>query len=343
MNSSANQNQAQRQTGDVWFVYDGDCSICCMAAEALQIKKSVGDLHLVDARHDQQHPLVAEINALGLDLDEGMVLKFQDRHYHGRDALHLMALLGSAHGGFNRMNALLFRSKFVARLCYPFMRAMRNFLLRMNGIAKIRNLERALTEPIFQTALGDDWHAMPEVMRRRFGVRPYSNDQVKIEGKLNIQISPLLRLLSRISGILVPYQGNDVPVTVRFISGPDSSAFMFDRTFCFPGKEPVSFRSCMHYLKGNEFIETMRFGLSWRFACEWNGTRIALIHRGYAWRILGFNIPIPLTALLGKAEAEETPESEHEFSMWVHAVHPWFGKPAAYAGRFTITAETSRA
>ena len=125
---------------NAWLIYDGDCPICRRVVEALRVKKAVGELHLIDARENQQHPLIAEINALGLDLDEGLVLKFQQRHYHGQDALHMMALLGSRHGWFNRMNAILFRSRLVARLCYPMMRATRNLLLRIKGIDKIHNL-----------------------------------------------------------------------------------------------------------------------------------------------------------------------------------------------------------
>ena len=339
MNSSIGSGTPQENKGDVWFIYDGDCPICRMAAESLRIKQSVGALHLVNAREANAHPLIEEINALGIDLDEGMGLKFQGRHYHGRDALHMMAILGSRYGWFNRMNALLFRSKTVAGLCYPTMRATRNLLLRMKGVQKIHNLERASVQPIFQTALSDDWYAMPEVMRRRFGVRPFTDDEVRIEGRLDIRINRLLRLLSRISGILVPFQGADIPVTVRFTSGPQSRAFTFDRTFYFPGKPPVKFRSSIEHCKNNELIETMRFGLSWRFACKWNGTSVVFMHRGYAWRIMGLKLPIPLTFVLGKAEAEETPVSEQEFSMWVHAIHPKFGKPAAYAGRFKLISE----
>jgi predicted DCC family thiol-disulfide oxidoreductase YuxK len=127
--------------GDVWFVYDGQCPICSVAAHALQIKKSVGNLHLVNAREDKDHPLLKEVNERQLDLDDGMVLKYRDGYYHGEDALHMMALLGSGQGWFNRMNASLFRSKLFARLFYPAMRAIRNMLLRLKGVPKIRNLK----------------------------------------------------------------------------------------------------------------------------------------------------------------------------------------------------------
>jgi predicted DCC family thiol-disulfide oxidoreductase YuxK len=140
MNDNLENGSLKKGTGDVWFVYDGDCPICSVAASALKIRKAVGTLHLVDARHDASNPVLGEIRDLKLDLDEGMVIKFQDTCYHGADALHVMAMLGTGQGWFNRLNALLFRSKLLSALCYPPMRAGRNMLIRLRGVDKIRNL-----------------------------------------------------------------------------------------------------------------------------------------------------------------------------------------------------------
>ena len=128
-------------TGDIWFAYDGECPVCTYAAHALRIRESVGRLHLVDARTDKDHPLIQRINAEGLDLDEGMVIQFGGRLYHGADALQVMALLGSKYGWFNRATVLLFRSPTLAKLAYPLMRGTRNMLIRLLGVARIDNLK----------------------------------------------------------------------------------------------------------------------------------------------------------------------------------------------------------
>jgi predicted DCC family thiol-disulfide oxidoreductase YuxK len=127
---------------EIWFVYDGECPVCATAASAFQVRKAVGALHLVNARTDLAHPALAEVNDARLDLDAGMAIKYGGRLYHGADALHLMALIGSEHGWLNRMNALLFRSKSVARGAYPFMRAARNLAVALKGSGKINNLGR---------------------------------------------------------------------------------------------------------------------------------------------------------------------------------------------------------
>ncbi|MEO6608978.1 MAG: DCC1-like thiol-disulfide oxidoreductase family protein [Aestuariivirga sp.] len=127
--------------GDVWFVYDGDCPICNFAANALQIRSAIGNLNLVNARLEPFHSVMQEVRAKRLNLNDGMVIKFQDTCYHGADALHVMAMLGTRHGWFNRMNVYLFRSKMLSSLFYPAMRAARNFAIRLKGVPPILNLE----------------------------------------------------------------------------------------------------------------------------------------------------------------------------------------------------------
>lgn len=331
------KTDTQSVEGDVWLAYDGECPICSAAANALQIRKAVGALHLVNARDNATHPLMQEINALGFDLDDGMVLKFQGVCYHGEDALHMMALLGSPNGWFNRINALLFRSKTIARLCYPAMRGTRNLNLRLKGISQIRNLQHqhAGDEPIFKSVFGKDWDSLPKVMRDHYAVRPYSDDVVVVEGALDIKVSTFMKVMSRLSGMLISRSGENVPVAVTFRSGKNSADFHFERVFRYPGGTQ-RFRSRMTYVGRNELVEFMGFGIGWKMAYAWDNEKVILSHRGYVWRIFGIYIPIPLGLMIGKAEAEETPLSENEFAMWTHARHPWFGVCFAYAGTFKI-------
>ncbi len=112
-----------------------------MASHAWQIRKTIGNLHIINARTEGNSPLMQDIKARGFDLDEGMVIKYGDNYYHSADALHIMAILGTDKGWFNRINALLFSSKTLATICYPAMRMVRNLALLIKGVPKIRNLE----------------------------------------------------------------------------------------------------------------------------------------------------------------------------------------------------------
>src|SRR4051812_6935599 len=84
---------------DVWLVYDGECPVCKTYCKYIRIREAVGQLHLVDARHPSV--LLDEITAAGLDIDQGMVLKFKGTTYYGPDAIHALTLLSTPSGIFN--------------------------------------------------------------------------------------------------------------------------------------------------------------------------------------------------------------------------------------------------
>ena len=323
---------------DIYFIYDGECPICSYAAHAFRIRQAVGNLHLINARDEKQHPLVQKVNERGLDLDEGMVILYQDNFYHGEDALHLMGLIGSDIGWFNRINAFLFRSKPVAKFCYPAMRGMRNALIRMKGASKIDNLDKK-SKPIFQTIFGSGWDSLPPVMKKHYANRPYQNDKVTVEGVMKVESSRLGKLLTpffQLAGTLVPYEGDNVPATVVFVSTPNSDVFQFDRIFRFPGRKPYRFHSRMKPVGGNELVEFMRFGLGWHMAYAWNGEKVILTHRGYVLNLFGLLLPLPLGLLMGKGYAEEIPLNDNEFSMMMEIQHPLWGKVYGYSGRFRV-------
>jgi predicted DCC family thiol-disulfide oxidoreductase YuxK len=118
-----------------WIVYDGQCPFCSRYVQLLRLRESLGTVHLIDAR--EGGPIVEELQRARVDLDEGMVLKLDDRLYHGHDCIHVLALLSTPSGLFNRINASVFRSPLAARMLYPVLRAGRNAVLRLLGRTKI--------------------------------------------------------------------------------------------------------------------------------------------------------------------------------------------------------------
>ena len=85
--------------------------------------------------------VLKEITDIGLDIDQGMVLKLDKQIYYGSDAIHALSLISSRSGIFNRLNYYFFRSKRVAHWFYPLLRSCRNLLLKLLGKSKINNLE----------------------------------------------------------------------------------------------------------------------------------------------------------------------------------------------------------
>jgi predicted DCC family thiol-disulfide oxidoreductase YuxK len=322
----------------IWFIYDGECPLCAQAALALRIKEDYGTLHLLDARANVDHPLMQKINAAAYDLDEGMVIVDGDRFYHGKDALRFMAKYGEAKGFFNVFTQLFYWSETIATITYPWLRGIRNALLRRKKISKIDNLQLQ-QEPIFKAVFGDDWEALPSIMHKHYANRPYSNDATVVEGTMDVTCSGMIRYLSPLfwlMGGIPPVTATNVPVTVNFTSDKNTAAFHFHRVFYFHHRKAYSFQSNMFSIGGDELIERMRFGLCWRLRCCWEDEKVKLKHQGYALQLFGCLIPLPLTLLLGAGNAEEVALSDNSFSMRVDITHPWWGNIYTYKGQFSV-------
>lgn len=125
----------------ILLVYDRECPACNAYCQVVNIRESVGDLRIVDARQNSE--VMDEITSMGLDIDQGMVLKMGGQLYYGADAIHALALIGSRSGMFNRMNYWMFKSKRASSILYPILRFCRNLLLKILSKTKINNLNVA--------------------------------------------------------------------------------------------------------------------------------------------------------------------------------------------------------
>jgi predicted DCC family thiol-disulfide oxidoreductase YuxK len=125
----------EEESGAV-IVYDGQCPFCSRYVKLVRLRESLGHVELIDAR--QGNPVVAEIDAAGLDLDEGMALKFGGRWYHGDECIHMLALLSTPSTVFNKLNGAVFRYRPAAKFFYPILRASRNLALLVLGRGKIQ-------------------------------------------------------------------------------------------------------------------------------------------------------------------------------------------------------------
>jgi predicted DCC family thiol-disulfide oxidoreductase YuxK len=330
-------NTLKEKTG-VWFVYDGECPICTHAAEALCIKQHYGTLHTLDAREASADPLIAEINRLGLDLDEGMVIYLDGKFFHGKDALKFIASHGESKNIFMAVFKGLFWSTSVSTLMYPWLRGTRNWLLRRKNIQRIDNLELK-KEPIFKSIFGDQWNELPPVMKRHYSNRPYTQDTKIVAGTLDVFCKPPLLYVSSLMKLLgqIPARNEkNVPVTVYFQSDLNSKSFYFNRIFNFTNGKPYTFKSRMLQIETDKVIEIMRFGLGWKLQYLWDGEKVILLHKGYALQLFGYRIPLPLTMILGAGYAEERPVDDYTFDMETHITHPWWGKIYQYKGRFEV-------
>lgn len=62
------------------------------------MNETVGKLRIIDARESSE--VMDEITGMGLDIDQGMVLKLDGQIYYGSDAIHALSLIGTRSGFF---------------------------------------------------------------------------------------------------------------------------------------------------------------------------------------------------------------------------------------------------
>lgn len=195
-----------------------------------------------------------------------------------------------------------------------------------------------MSEPTFKTVFGKSWDQLPPVMHKHYANHPYTDNTTTVQGTLDVMCRRPLKWLAplmKIMGQIPARNEKGVPVTVEFRSDRDTKAFHLVRTFGFRDA-PYVFHSRMVPIKGNEVIEVMRFGLCWKTRYVWDGHKIVLHHRGYALRVFGRFIPLPLTPLMGAGYAEEVAVDDNTFRMMTHITHPWWGKVYEYKGQFEV-------
>lgn len=117
------------------LIYDGECPFCSRYVRLMRIREAVGELKLVDAREGGQ--IVEDVRQRGYVIDQGMVLILNGRYYHGEASLHMLALLSTKQGWFNRINYWLFSRQWLSKIAYPAMKAGRNAVLKLMGRKKL--------------------------------------------------------------------------------------------------------------------------------------------------------------------------------------------------------------
>ncbi len=127
-------------THGVTILYDGQCPFCTSYVSMMRLRETVGPVELVDARSED--PRVANAVSAGLDLDEGMVVCWNGRQFHGTDAVHLLATLSAPGGLLNNLQRRLFANPRRASVIYPVLARGRRLFLRVSRRTPIANAQK---------------------------------------------------------------------------------------------------------------------------------------------------------------------------------------------------------
>ena len=117
------------------IIYDGQCPLCEGYTSLYRIKKTAGQVELIDAR---KNPLLAQkLLKDGFHLDKGFVVEIGTERYHGAEAMHILAQMGSSSSFFNWLNIQIFRHKTLSKILYPVLRTSRYILLKILNVKLI--------------------------------------------------------------------------------------------------------------------------------------------------------------------------------------------------------------
>lgn len=188
---------------------------------------------------------------------------------------------------------------------------------------------------MFKAILGAQWGLVCPSVTRHYGIK--DGEKIEMKGLLAVRhgkfIKPLMPLI-RLTGALVPVEGDDFIVTVENIY--KNRIFYWKRIFEKNGKKYV-FNSKMMCIN-NQLVEFVGLGIGIRLNLKVENGGIVFTDGGYVIKLGSLLLPLPIRWLVGHARIHEfaNANNANEFKMQFILHHPWFGFAFSYHGVFSI-------
>ena len=116
---------------EISIIYDNGCPACCFYISICQIKEKFGKINLIKARENQK--ILNYIKSMNIDINEGMIVIFNNELYYGSDAINILSILGKKTTFANFITISIFRFKLFSKIIYPFLKNGRRALLFLLG------------------------------------------------------------------------------------------------------------------------------------------------------------------------------------------------------------------
>ncbi len=122
----------------ITIIYDKECPVCDKYCQIIRIKDCFGKVEIINARENIDY--INKITNKKFDINKGMIVLLNNQLYFGFEAIHVLALISSRSGVINKLNYIIFSSKFLSKLLYPVLRFSRYLLLFIMGKKAINNI-----------------------------------------------------------------------------------------------------------------------------------------------------------------------------------------------------------
>ena len=189
---------------------------------------------------------------------------------------------------------------------------------------------------MFKTLLADQWELLSPMVQQHYGIQ--DGEEITMQGELAVKHGQFIKLLMpliRLTGALVPVEGEKFDVTVE--NKRIGNTFYWHRRFKKDNKI-YEFKSKMQKFDNN-IVEFVGLGIGIRMGLKVVDGGLVYEDKGYVFKLGSILIPIPLRLLIGKSFIEEftTEDSPHDLEMRFIVNHPWFGVDFSYMGCFNFT------
>ena len=113
------------------IVYDNGCPVCSFYISISHIKEKFGKVNLIKARDNQK--ILNYIKSIKIDINEGMIVIFDNKLYYGSDAVYILSILGKKTSFINFITINIFRFRLLSKIIYPLLKIGRRTLLFLLG------------------------------------------------------------------------------------------------------------------------------------------------------------------------------------------------------------------
>ncbi len=315
------------------LVYDDQCPVCRTYYTNIKINDGSA-LELIDARIPGK--IMDEITNRGLDIDQGMVLKINDKLFYGSEAMHEIAKRSQRFGIWGWVNRTFFSTLKKSNIYYNGGKVFRNILLRLLGIPDIYNLKPV---NVLKAQLGDSWNALHPNIQRRFGIEPVRGESILYEGTMlemrRSFMGWLFAMLTRVIGNpLSPHAGKDIPMEVRLQKKDGQQGVYWQRTYFIPNKKPYVVTSSKQQGKDGSMLECVGCGFGMKLNVFAQDKALHFMSAYYFFTLLGYRIPLPHWISPGQTHVVHKDMGDGDFSFTISMQHPMLGETFYQHGIF---------
>jgi hypothetical protein len=194
-------------------------------------------------------------------------------------------------------------------------------------------------DPSFRALLGElAWRRLPPAVRERFAWKPAPGAEIRYRGVMAVvrrsMIGALMAQLCRLIGTpLAPYGGRDVPVSVRLRRDADSSGVVWERTYHFAHRAPVTCRSVKR-AESSGLVEIVGAGIGMTLALAECQGALHFRSTGYFGRWRRWRLTLPRWLTPGEMHVVHADLGGGRFRFAIAVTHPLFGEIIRQDGVF---------